>query len=174
MFHFLGEYLKIICPCGNPISDSTDFISYKAHLIADQDTEDMESSFGANGISFLNILFKYSRAIYQCSQCHRLLLLHKDGLCTFSPDEPKLSQNLLRSVEGERWKRHLRGHWRGGKGEVWWGFGVNDEGYETEFDTWEKVESRYFEVFNRLKSQNILRESFLKKDGETLHQWPDK
>ena len=166
--------MKFICPCGNQIFDSTDFISYKAYIIADQDIEDMVKTFGSNEILNFETFRKYSRVVYQCNQCHRFILPHNEEVLTFSADKPQLSNKLLRSVEGENWKRHLRGRWLNGKGEVCWGFGVDDEGFETEFDTWEKVELKYFEVFNRLQSKNIIRDSFLSKDGKILHKWPEK
>ena len=36
------------CPCGGGVKDSTDYLSYKAHLIADQDFEDFQEISAAS------------------------------------------------------------------------------------------------------------------------------
>ncbi len=164
--------MKLRCPCGNRLYDNSDFQSHKAYLIAEQDEEDFVTVLGADSDLNWDAFEKYSRAIYQCERCGRLLILRDQDVLTFAPDTPERSAQVLRSVEGENWRRHLRGRWSNGKGEVWWGFGVEDEGFETQFQTWEEVASTYFEVFERLKSNNILRDCFLVKEGSTVHKWP--
>ena len=164
--------MKLNCPCGNRLSDTTDFLSYKAHLIADQDFEDVMSAAESGGRCAWDAMTKYRRQIYQCTVCTRLLLLLDNDVVTFSADDPARSGQALRSVDGARWRRNLRGHWRNGRGEVWWGFGVADQGYETDFATWEDVEARYFEVFERLKKADTLRHSVLDRDSTTVHVWP--
>ncbi|OVE81624.1 hypothetical protein BVY03_03210 [bacterium K02(2017)] len=166
--------MKIVCPCGDNVVDNSDSMPYKAYLIADQDEEDMVTNFGDENEKNWEIFSHYSKPIYQCETCARLLIQQGQQVLTFCPDKPKDSARILRSVEGENWKRHLRGNWRNGKGEVYWGFGVEDEGFEADFKTWEELESKYFEVLNRLESKLLLRDSFLKKDGQFIHQWPQK
>jgi hypothetical protein len=38
--------MKITCICGNVLRDQTDYIPYKAHLVADQDYEEMLAGMG--------------------------------------------------------------------------------------------------------------------------------
>ncbi len=57
---------------------------------------------------------------------------------------------------GEKWKRFFPGRWNSKpygsseKGTLFWGFGIEDQGFE-EFDDYEIFKEKYFEVFKRLK-----------------------
>ncbi len=164
--------MKLNCPCGNQVSDTTDLLSYKAHLVADQDLDDLVNAAKSVGGGLRDAVARYRRHVYQCSACKRLLLLFDDEVHAFSADDPAQANQVLRSVEGEQWKRNLRARWRNGRGEVWWGFGVEDQGFETDFATWDAVETRYFEVFRRLKKGGLLRESVLDRESTTVHIWP--
>ena len=169
--------MKIKCKCGAKIFDSTDFMSNKAYLVPDQDLEDLQSLQSEVEKSpeiDLDPISKYSKTIYQCYECNRLILELNNEYHFFSADGSDKSKNALRSVFGEKWKRHLRGHWTNGKGELWWGFGVEDEGLDFDINSWDELSKRYYEVFERLKSNDLLRDSFLRKDGEMVHEWPPK
>ncbi len=198
--------MKIFCECGHVIYDQTDYISYKASFISDQDSYDLRGEIekqikklvtsleynASNKIDINelvedamidiseNIISYYSRrTIYQCSGCGRLFIddaqFHTH---VFIPQDNSVQKNLMRSIEGDKWKRPLRGHWqeclnKTGKGELSWGFGDEEEGYER-FNDFEALKKRYFEVFARLQEKGILRDTFLRKGTEMLHQWPEE
>jgi hypothetical protein len=166
--------MKFLCDCGHQISDGTDFLSYKGAYIGDQDIEDMLSAIVQKPESAWETFHYYSRIIYQCEKCQRLYFpqVKGSGWSTFIPEQSAEAKQILSSIEGEKWKRQVRGRWREGKGELWWGFGTQDQGFETKFATWEELHSKYMEVFQRLKDNNILRDAFLKKESEIFHEWP--
>jgi hypothetical protein len=117
------------------------------------------------------------RTMYQCSACGRLYVDDRSSASQiFVPADADVPKNLLRSVHGDAWKRPLRGRWNDGedaptKGELWWGFGDTEEGYER-FDDWDTLQRRYLDVFARLRGRDILRDALLQRGGEILHQWP--
>ena len=41
--------MKLRCPCGASIPDTTDLLSYKAALVADQDSEDVRTALARGG-----------------------------------------------------------------------------------------------------------------------------
>lgn len=158
--------MKIRCACGEDVRDQTDFISYKARFIADMDWDDVFEG------DVEERLRGWSRSMWQCSGCGRLYLDdHDGGLRCFVPESAGAASGLLRSVHGERWQRPVVGSWRAGRGELWWGFGVADEGWE-EFGRWEELERRYYEVFERLRREGVLRSAFLRREGAPVHKWP--
>jgi len=172
----LKEYVlvKFSCKCGNIIYDQSDFQSFKAYIVPEQDEEDLLRECSRGEENALDAFYNYSQAIYQCDKCARLILDVGDSFISFKPESKSYPTNLLRSVEGEKWKRQLRGRWTGKKGEVWWGFGVEDEGFIDTFSSKDEVEEMYFKVFKRLKSQNILRDSFLSIENTIVHTWPEE
>jgi hypothetical protein len=183
--------MKISCVCGNRISDSTDFIRYKVRFIADQDwydvvdaSEEPESVITYRGDEPTGTasmarhrLWRWSRTMWQCTRCGHLWLEdHEYEVRGFAPIEPSTPRNLLRSIHEDRWKRPLVGGWRtwvrdGPKGELWWGFGDAEEGFE-EFEQWDQLERRYYEVFERLRAKDILRSAFLRNGDRMVHEWP--
>lgn len=158
--------MKIRCHCGEVIADQSDFLPYKARLVADMDWDDVfEGDVEGRARA-------WSRPLWQCTGCGRLIVEGPGGeLCFFVPEDAGAAAGLLRSAHGERWKRPMAGVWRAGRGELWWGFGVADEGIE-DFDHWDDLERRYHEVFRRLLGDGVLRSAFLRRDGHTVHRWP--
>jgi hypothetical protein len=69
----------------------------------------------------------------------------------------------------------LRGRWQDsqGSGDLWWGGGGQDVGYE-EFENWKELEKKYYEVFARLKANDVLRDAMLQKNYEMIHIWPQE
>ena len=168
--------MKIPCPCGASIVDNTDFLSYKAHRIADRDWEDLLDDDGAE--PGWRRASRLSRSMWQCLRCGRLCLDDRNGrLHWFVPEAPgAVRHRLLSSVHGARWKGHLRGHWQsdpvhGRPGELWWSCGDDDSGWE-EFTSRAELERRYDEEFTRLNGSDLLRSAFLRVDGHTTHDWP--
>lgn len=166
--------MKIYCKCGSPISDSSDFLYNKAHLVPDQDIEDLQNAIEQSRAADLDTIWKYSKTIYQCAECDRLILKLNDEYHFFGADEPEKSKYAVRSVFGESWQRPLRGNWSNGKGSLWWGGGVEDQGFDFDIKSWDDLSQSYYEAFERLKDNRVLRDSFLQKDGEILHEWPEK
>lgn len=117
------------------------------------------------------------RKIYQCTACGRLFVDDVQFASqVFVPADAEQSKNLLRSIKGDAWKRPLRGHWNDGKdgpnkGELWWGFGDTEEGYE-KFHDFETLQRRYLEVFARLRTRDIVRDALLQNGNDIIHQWP--
>ena len=192
--------MKIHCECGHVIYDQTDYLPGKAYLVADQDYFDLAEALeaqvtkaaeagriGGPGVGAAirqalentrAALNRYARrTVYQCSACGRLFVDDTQFQSqVFAPKDEAVSRDLLRSIEGDRWKRNLRGHWNDrhdgpDKGELWWGFGGADEGYERHDDL-DILTQRYYEVLGRLQAKETLRSAFLNRNAETLHQWP--
>ncbi len=160
--------MKITCICGELLSDNTDFISYKAHVVADQDYFDyLDAAPGRER-------HQYERAMYQCNDCGRLLLQNRAGdmhhYTFFMPEDATAAKSALRSNLGARWRGFLRGDW-GRSREVWW-FAGDGEGGAEQFETWEALERRYRQLFETLRARDLLRHAFLTKDAETVHAWP--
>lgn len=169
--------MKIGCPCGASIPDTTDDLSYKASRVADRDREDL--LFADDDVDAVRARFsELGRSMWQCTRCGRLCLDdwgHR--LHWFVPENPDtLPRRLLSSVHGARWKGHLRGHWRtddrfGPPGELWWSCGDGDEGWEEPASRAE-LERRYDEEFARLRDGGLLRSALLRVDGHTTRTWP--
>ncbi|MFG2087491.1 hypothetical protein [Spirillospora sp. NPDC048824] len=160
--------MKIRCSCGELILDQTDFLPYKARFVSDMDWDDVHEG------DVQERLREWSRSMWQCTGCGRLYLNdHGGGLQCFVPESAEAPVDLLRSVHRDRWKRPMVGNWQtdAERGELWWGFGVADEGWE-EFDRWDDLERRYFEVFERLRGKGLLRSAFLRCAGRIVHEWP--
>jgi len=167
--------MKMRCLCGSIISDNTDFISYKARYLADQDWEDfLISELPAGGHDW-----SLTRTMYQCVDCGRLLLQGINGRTLFFNPEvaDEEVKRALASVKRERWKRCLIANWeskpkpkRQRKGQILYR-DFKDEGYEY-FDDFDTLERRYHELFEELRMSDVLRSAILSKDGELLHSWP--
>ena len=166
--------MKIRCKCGASISDSSDFIYNKGYVIPDQDLEDLQDDIEQANEVDTSTIWKYSKTIFQCDECSSLILELNDGYHFFSAQTPEKSKYAIRSVFGEKWKRHLRGNWIGGKGSLWWGGGVQDQAFYFDLQDWDDLSTRYYEAFERLKNDETLRDAFLRKDGEMIHKWPPK
>ena len=66
---------KITCECGTKVIDSTDYQSWKAHLIADQDYFNFRDLIVNKSFQEQNQFFhKYLNSIFECSSCGNLIL----------------------------------------------------------------------------------------------------
>lgn len=167
--------MKLHCPCGRSISDSTDFLPYKATLFADQDHEDVRMELERGGDPWRVLRHHTVATVYQCPDCQRLAVLRGPHVHWFAPEAP--APPLLYSTLGARWRRPLIGHWREGKGELSWDGstapGDKDEGaFVTEFGSWEELHDLYRRTLERLASADLLRSALLTRDGEIIHRWP--
>lgn len=102
--------MKLQCPCGSIISDSTDGLPCKAHLIPDQDWVPLCISLEkvvADAVSrrmelenaFMQIhLLLASRLVYQCQDCGRLFVddnQHNSHI--YTPSSDGTCKEILRS-----------------------------------------------------------------------------
>ncbi len=165
------------CPCGSGFKDGHDFVSYKAHLIADKDFADFQEAVLA---SDWHAQYDLARDVYQCPSCSRLHIFTENGVHTFVPDGE--SDDLLRSAKGENWRRFLQASWNEAesRGYVSWG----DSGCAGGDNGWVSlncradVEKLYFEVFQRLKDADKLRSALLQcyadagtTNVKNVHSW---
>jgi acetone carboxylase gamma subunit len=194
--------MHFLCTCGHSITDRTDFIEYKASLIPDRDGEDLvdricaevrgrltdaKSSTELPGrletdslwLAIATVIDHYTRTLYQCPECGRL---HVDDptdplrLHPFVPEGESFPRHLLRSVEGDRWKRPMGARWsdQDQEGVLWWHGSGDHPGGHVRFDDWEHLEQRYFEVFHKLLEQEVVRSAFLRRGQRIIHSWPEE
>ena len=86
--------MKITCHCGHLIPDQTDSLPHKAHLIPDQNWEQLWEQIDTTVLDKLGagkidvdaaatilrtLISNSSRSMYQCSQCGRLYLNGSQG-----------------------------------------------------------------------------------------------
>lgn len=170
--------MKFKCPCGHVIGDQTDFLPYKGYLIADQDWEDLFEAVDAPATEtprhdWWPSLF---RTVYQCAECQRLFIEDRDfDLVCFEPQSEENTEHFLGSIAGPKWKRVLVGRWYDVPVVKTAPKGVIDYShFETEqelHNEWDAMEKAYYECFERLKREKILRFALLRKNGDLLHDW---
>jgi hypothetical protein len=135
---------KIECACGNVIRSSINPVRHKAHFVANQDIDDMETEV-EKCLDQLEILIRqatsevnlgheirllkdkvlywtnfYQRRMYQCTQCGRLYIQdseNKTRRIEFVPAYPIEHPHLLQSIKGDKWRGSLRGRWTTGTGD---------------------------------------------------------
>ena len=182
----------IACPCGNRIHDNTDFISYKARIIADQDFDDMVEEINKavqrkvsgeeleDVIDAIDdIIWRYAdKDMYQCPECKRIFI---DGVPSrprevhrFVP-EGEVPGDLLISVEGSKWRGFLEAEWKDEKTEWMETHGsiyakVNPSEYYG-FDDQQAFIKRYYELFEELKKAKRIRSAILWINGKRIHDW---
>jgi hypothetical protein len=104
--------MKIHCPCGAIISDSTDSLPRKGYIIPDQEwfpvydaldkvIDDIVSGHTKAETAYMHIrciLGDASRWIFQCRDCGRLFVDdRKRKMHIFSPSSDETSKEILRS-----------------------------------------------------------------------------
>ncbi len=99
--------MKIECKCGHLIVDSTDNLTYKGHIIADQNLDVIrdliDSAIESGGesakekeASCMNVRNNFTtRFIWQCTSCNRIYIdnANRDLVC-FMPESDKSSDIL--------------------------------------------------------------------------------
>lgn len=184
--------MHFYCNCGNRISDTSDFLSYKGYLLADQDEEDyydaIEQEIKNEKITkdecvsniVINLGVDYlGRALYQCKDCGRLFIEDESGenFYTFVP-EGEINKHVLNSKEGENWKGFLFAEWYDEK-PSWMDYNgyieiMINKSFEKEnlcFTNKEAFQKAYYELFERLKEEGIIRSSIMKMNKEWIHNW---
>ena len=182
--------MHFYCKCGNRISDITDYISYKAHIIADQDWYDfMDIIVDAieSGKSdrkklvdeFYRDTCGIDKQMYQCPVCGQIYIDGEGGsLYSFCPEAP-VNTNLLQSIKGENWEGYLWAEWKDKKSEWSEHHGyiqpmVNGDYKSTDWDDYNEFLKEYYRLFEELKEKQILRHATMKCNKKVIHDWSEK
>lgn len=184
--------MKFLCECGKTIHDTTDALSYKGSIIADQDMnalwdiiEKLEKPHKEQIDVFNDVCNILHRNIYQCPDCGRLYIEDQSNNYYFvrynveNEEQEKINKRLLISAYGEKWKGHLYGEWRDEKPE-WCDCNgyinpiVNIKLDNLIFNDFEPFKKRFFEVFEYLKSMDIIDYASLRVNGEVIFFWPER
>lgn len=176
----------IRCHCGYIIHDSSDFLSYKGSIMADQDESDffdrveeiIKSDNHDKNSLMCDFLCKFSymtKTVYQCSQCGRLYVESDNELFCFTPENHN-NNRVLKSVDSEKWKGFLHAEWNEKKPE-WQEYrgyvfaDVNCPCESIESDDRQEIINGYYRIFEKLKKAGVLRSSLLKINKELIHEW---
>ena len=105
--------MKIACRCGQSISDTSDYISHKAHFTPDQEIYGVWDGIETEVIDrvaseelpvedaymvFRSIMSSPSRTMWQCFVCGRLYIDGPDGdLHCFVPENEETEKRILRA-----------------------------------------------------------------------------
>lgn len=182
--------MHFYCQCGNRINDTTDMISYKARMIADQDWFDFLDAIcdaiESKEMDREKVIREFyneplnaaRRSIYQCVKCGRIFMEDQEHrLHTFSP-EGTVEKRLLNSEKGSAWKGFLYASWDDEKPE--WrnchgmiGTNVNISYENLAFDAYEQFEARFYEIFEELKEKKLLRCAQLERNGKKIFDWDE-
>lgn len=179
--------MKFLCKCGYILHDSTDCISYKGIIIADQDWDDfydrIEEAIKSKEEdkekvmeAFWHDTLDVGNTIYQCPECGSIFISGEGRkLHSFKPNHP-VPLNLLNSAKGEKWQGYLYGEWDDVKaewmehhGHIW--ANVNEKYDIPEYDNYEAFERKYYELFEELKNKGIIRSARLKRNKQLIHSW---
>lgn len=180
--------MHFYCNCGNRISDTTDYLSYKGYVISDQDefdfldeidraieqsgpsAEDKESA----AMNVRRLWGDLTRTVYQCPECGTIYMNNdKNQLRGFTRGNENTEKNLLRSAKGDAWPGFIYGDWVDQKPE-WREKGYIHASILPEmkiYEDWESLESDYMALFQEFKDKSLLRSGILKKNGEWIHSW---
>lgn len=126
------------CYCGYDFHDSSDFLRFKGHIIADQDLDDFDKAVEDYHISkdeYLDGLCNM-RTVYQCPHCGIVYINNADNeLAAFVPsqffDMNSISDrivedpdkcwekncSMLQSAKGELWRGWLEAEWNDAKND---------------------------------------------------------
>ena len=181
--------MKFICSCGHRISDTTDYLPYKGHIIADQDwfdfLEEIDAAIEKSGptpkdkenalMKIRDLSINLSKTVYQCEECGNVFFDTKQPYFEeFRSCNDNVNKGLLQSAKGEKWQGILYGEWVDVK-PTW----SSSNGYidgtglikGTQYDNFETLEKEYYLKFDELKKKNVLRYSTLKKNKTIIHSW---
>lgn len=180
--------MHFLCPCGNDIHDTSDCLSYKASLIADQDEEELweileraERPHNDNVDIANEVMRLLHRNIYQYPSCGRIFIEDADDgfeLKCFEPAET-VNKKLLISARGEDWRGYLYANWYDPKPDYFKYKGFitplcNVKFDNLFFDDYDAFERLYFEILDEMRARKILCRARLSVNRETEHLWEDK
>jgi hypothetical protein len=78
--------MKLNCPCGATIHDNTDFLPYKARLLADADSERFMVALETGRFYWDTVRRFTCGSAYQCTQCRRIHVLREGKAFCFAPE----------------------------------------------------------------------------------------
>lgn len=179
--------MHFYCGCGRRISDTTDYISYKAHIVADQDwfdfldrIADAIESGESNRQKVIDELYNdtiyIDKGMYQCPECGRIFIDGEDNyLHSFIAEEP-VRTNLLLSTKKENWKGFLYADWNDIKPEwsEYHGYidcNVNIRYNLPGYNDYEVFKEKYYQLFDELKGKGIIRRAQMRRNRNIEHQW---
>lgn len=181
--------MHIMCRCGYRIQDSTDYLSYKGHVISDQDMFDFldlitnaieTNKAGKESLieEIYRVSVKIDKHIYQCANCGALYLEDNEGNLYFFSAEEGTNKALLESGYGSSWKGFLyadwddkKTEWREHNGHIYPLVNIELKNRLCYFDDRDEFERAYYVLFEELKNKNVLRCASLKINGKMCHNW---
>lgn len=182
--------MHFYCQCGNRINDTTDMISYKARMIADQDWDVFLDAICAaieskemDREKVICEFYKQSlnatrRSVYQCVKCGRIFVEDQEHkLHTFFP-EGAVDKRLLNSEKGSAWKGCLYAFWHDEKPE-WMNYhgsidpDVNIDYENLLFDDYKQFEARFWDIFKELKEKKLIRYAKLERNRAKIFSWDE-
>lgn len=180
--------MRFLCTCGYTIYDSTDELSYKGSIIADQDMNelyDLIESIKEEKENIDDVLIKidhfFHRKIYQCPTCGSIYIediSKKYELIPFTPlnQGDELNKKLLMSKYGKQWKGRLYAWWHDQKREWEEYHGVicphlNVELDDLDFDDYELFYKRFMEIMDELIKKDLLLYAQITKNDKSIFQW---
>lgn len=183
--------MKFLCECGYIIRDSTDYLSYKAHLISDQDyfdlLDEVDHAIEGSGptpqdkehalMKVRSLFQRLTKTIYQCKSCGNVYFNEEDKWVRLEPQPDDNKRRLLRSAKGDDWPGFLYGDWYDELpvwSEVKGSISAPLDNLSGSFKDWESLENEYYTLFADLKNRGLLRVGTLKKNGQTLHSWREE
>ena len=184
--------MHFLCRCGYDIHDTSDNLSYKGTIIADQDIdtlwsiiEKLEQPHDNKIDVFEQVSDLLRKTIYQCPECGRVYIedqAHDYKLVGFnfdSDEQHDQHRSLLMSSYGEKWKGSLFAEWRDDKPDWLEYHGiimpeVNIQLDDLCFDDFDAFERRFYEVLDYLKKLDIIGCASLRVNGKQTFIWPDK
>ena len=182
--------MHFYCKCGNRISDTTDMISYKAHVIPDQDwdnfvdeicdaIESKETDREKVIQNFFSKTLNADKLMYQCTQCGCIFIDDEDNTLRSFVPEGVVNTNILNSVKGENWKGFLQAEWKDEIPQWQEHYGniypiVNVKFKNLEFDDFQEFEDRFMEIFKELKAKKIIRYARMKCNNKNIFNWDEK
>lgn len=180
--------MHFFCECGKRISDTTDYISYKARIIADQDWFDffdrIEEAIKSGESDKEKVIDEFWRdtldvaksSMYQCTQCGCIFINGEKGAVYPFKPMGEVPMKLLRSAKGEKWQGWLHAEWEDVKpewsehhGHIW--PCVNLDYNMPGFDDYDEFEKKYYQVFAELKDKGVIRRASLKRNKQIIHSW---
>ena len=183
--------MNFLCKCGYRIHDTSDCLSFKGTLIADQyinefwrTIEKAEQPHDEKIDIFLELEKLMQRNVYHCDSCGRVFIedqADKYKLVMFTPcadgtPEPDVSRKLFNSAHMENWKGSLHADWRDKKPEWCEHHGMifailNIKIENTEFDDYEAFEKRFYELFEHLKGLDLITDASLTINNKRAFDW---
>ncbi|MDQ0887984.1 hypothetical protein QFZ81_003072 [Paenibacillus sp. V4I9] len=107
--------MKFLCECGHAIYDQTDYLSYKAYLISDQDwfsfLDEIDNAIEKTGstpedkekalMRIRSIAINLTKLVYQCDKCGNIFFYNSPPqLEMFRSCSDTPNKGLLKSAKG--------------------------------------------------------------------------